>query len=248
MLTILLVSYLLFPTLSYAKNWDFELEPYVMFTSINGDASVGRATGVPVNVGFDNILENLDLAAMLHFEAHHESGWGISLDYGFMNLGSDITGPLGGVSNVKVRQGVFEALALYRHKLSNGHLDYLAGIRWWDNDLDLTVNTPILPVPLNKSVEEGWIDLVVGVRWLNKLSARWASLLRGDIGGLGLESDFTSSVVAGARYQMSDNWLLDLQYKATWVDYDNGKTTSQPGYFAYDTVTHGPLIGAIYKF
>ena len=72
--------------------------------------------------------------------------------------------------------------------------------------------------------------------------------MRGDIGGFGLESDFTSSLAAGELFKMSDNWMLDLQYKATWVDYENDKTPGQPGYFAYDTVTHGPLIGFIYKF
>lgn len=47
---------------------------------------------------------------------------------------------------------------------------------------------------------------------------------------------------------MSENWILDLKYKAVWVDYENDKPKGQPGYFAYDTVTHGPLIGFIYIF
>ena len=38
-----------------------------------------------------------------------------------------------------------------------------------------------------------------------------------------------------------------MQYKATWVDYENG-TPGQAGYFAYDTVTYGPLMGVIFNF
>lgn len=72
--------------------------------------------------------------------------------------------------------------------------------------------------------------------------------MHGDIGGFGLESDFTAGAIAGARYQMSENWILDLKYKAVLVDYENDKPKGQPGYFAYDTVTHGPLIGFIYIF
>ena len=238
----------LLPTQSNAGNWTYEIEPYLLFTSIEGDASIGRATGAAVDVGFDDILENLELGGMLHFEAHHDSGWGISLDYGFMDLGADISGSLGGVVDVSVRQGVFEALAVRRHKLSDGHLDYLFGIRWWDNDLDVTINPTILPGTVETSIVEDWIDLVIGVRWLSTIDENWKWLLRGDIGGFGLESDFTSSLAAGALYQMSDNWVLDLQYKATWVDYENDKTPGQPGYFAYDTVTHGPLVGFIYKY
>ena len=38
-----------------------------------------------------------------------------------------------------------------------------------------------------------------------------------------------------------------MQYKALWVDYENG-TPGSPDFFQYDTVTHGPLLGIIYKF
>jgi hypothetical protein len=46
---------------------------------------------------------------------------------------------------------------------------------------------------------------------------------------------------------MSRSVDLDLQYKATWVDYKNGSRGS-PGFFQYDTVTHGPVIGFVFKF
>jgi hypothetical protein len=185
---------------------------------------------------------------MIRFEAHHENGWGVVLDYGFMDLGSDITGPRGGVANVDLRQGIFEALAVRRNKLRDGHLDYLFGIRWWDNDLDVTVDPVLLPGTITKKGKEDWIDVIVGVRWLNNINEKWKIILRADVGGFGLESDFTAIVQAGGHYQMSDNWALDLQYKALWVDYESDDTPGQPGYFAYDTVTHGPLIGLIYKF
>ena len=238
----------LLPVKSYAETWSYEIELYGLFASIEGDASVGRAIGADVDVDFGDILDNLELGAMLHFEAHHENGWGVTFDYGFMDLASDITGPLGGVTNVDVRQGIFEALVVRRNNLRDGHLDYLFGVRWWDNDFDVTVNPAILPGTTTRNVDESWVDAIVGVRWLNNINKKWDFVLRGDIGGFGLESDFTANVQAGVHYQMSANWLLDLQYKALWVDYENDNTPGQPGYFAYDTVTHGPLIGFIYNF
>ena len=240
--------FLLFPSMSFASDWSYEIEPYAFISSIDGDASLGRVTGAQVDVKFEDILANLEFAAMLHYEAHHKSGWGVSLDYGFMDLGSDITGPLGGVTDIDVRQSVLEALAVRRKKIDDGHVDYLFGIRWWDNDLDLDVDSAILPGTLTTSVEEDWVDVVIGMRMQKNYNKRWAWQIRGDIGGLGLESDLTAGASASARYKMTKNWELDLQYKATWVDYENGKTIGQPGYFAYDTVTHGPLIGFNYKF
>jgi hypothetical protein len=106
-----------------ADEWTFSVEPYVLAASIAGDASIGRVTGVEIDVDFSTILEKLEMAAMVHFEAHSGNGWGFALDYGFM----------------------------------------------------------------------------------------------------------------------------DLQYKALWVDYEDG-SAGQAGYFAYDTVTHGPIVGLKIEF
>ena len=57
----------------------------------------------------------------------------------------------------------------------------------------------------------------------------------------------SSSVSAGFRYQISDGVDLDLLYKALWVDFEHG-SRGQPGYFAFDTVTHGPIVGFIFNF
>ena len=62
------------PAISHAGEWSYEIEPYGLFANIEGDAGVGRATGAEVDVDFDTILENLELAAMLHFEAPHKNG------------------------------------------------------------------------------------------------------------------------------------------------------------------------------
>lgn len=89
----------LFPTLSHGQEWSYEIEPYGLFTSINGDACIGRGPSTTVDVNFDDILEHLELAGMIHFEAHNDNGWGLSLDYGFMDLGADFT-DTGGVSQI----------------------------------------------------------------------------------------------------------------------------------------------------
>ena len=128
---------------SSAQQWAFQFEPYALASTIEGDAGVGRATGVEVNVGLSEILEVLELAFMGHFEAHHDNGWGVMLDYGFMDLGADISGPRGGVLNAEVHQGVFEAMLVRRVDSGDGHLDYLAGVRWWDNDIDVTVDAAV---------------------------------------------------------------------------------------------------------
>jgi hypothetical protein len=227
--------------------WKLSVEPFLMMTSISGDASVGRVTGAPVDVAFEDILENLQFAAMLHAEAFHQSGWGVLFDNGYMDLGADISGPLGGVTDVGVKQGVLELLAAKKFPLEKGSFDLIGGLRWWDNSVDITVNPAILPGSANLSIDESWIDPVIGVRLTFPLTKPLKLVLRGDIGGFGVGSDFSALAMAGVHYRFNDMLSLDLQYKALWVDYADG-TQGTPGYFAYDTVTHGPLVGFIFEF
>ena len=232
---------------STESGWNFSIEPYLMATNIDGDAGVGRVTGAEVAVDFDDILENLDAGFMVVMEAHHASGWGIILDYGFMDLGKEISGPLGGVIDADIRQGILELLAAKRFDLTNGYYEIIGGIRWWDNDIDVEVDPLVLPGTPTASIDEDWVDPVVGMRFVTPMSEKWKLALRGDVGGFGVGSDFTASAAAGILYSFSKTISLDVKYRALWVDYENG-TKGTPGYFAYDTVTHGPILGLIFEF
>ena len=228
-------------------NWDFTIKPYLIATSIEGNAGMGRVVGIPVDVDFSTILENLSMAAMINFEAQHKNGWGFILDYGFMDLGADSTIGFGGVVDASLRQGILEALVTSNIGEANSGLDAYAGVRWWDNQIRASVDPAILPGSLNPRIDESWVDPIIGMRWTNQLSDNWDLLLRGDVGGFGIASDFTWSATATALYSFSDRFVLELGYRALDVDYDNGNASDQ-GFFAYDTTTHGPLLGLLIRF
>jgi hypothetical protein len=114
--------------------------------------------------------------------------------------------------------------------MGDGQLDIMGGFRWWDNDIDVQIDPAIWPGTVDFGVKEDWFDLVVGARFTKPIGERWKMQLRGDVGGLGLEADFTSTLSAGFRFAMTQSIELDLQYKATWVDYESG-SRGDPGYF-----------------
>ena len=213
-----------------------------MLTGNKGDAGVGRITGAPVDVDFATILETLDIGAMVHFEAHNVSGWGFAIDYGFMDLSDDLFGPRDGVLAARLRQGTLEALLIRQAGSSARNLEYFAGFRWWDNDIDVNIDPAILPGTVTSKTDASWIDLVVGGRWTRAINNKWQTQVKADIGGFGVQSDFTASLALSGQYRFSDRYSLDLQYKALWVDYEDGKS-GQRGYFSYDTATHGPIVG-----
>ncbi len=232
-----------------ASDWSFQVEPYLMATQIQGDASIGRVVGTPVDVDFSTILDNLDMAAMVHFEAHHKTGWGVVVDYGFMDLSNKVTNNRDGIVNVGLRQGVLETLGLYRINYGRNTVDYFAGVRWWDNDISLTFDASITPDRSSSlEVQEDWLDMVAGVRLTSNINNNWDFIARADLGGFGISADFTSTVEAGVTYKISKLMTLDMKYKASWVDYENNDPEGSVGYFQYDTITHGPILGLSFNF
>jgi len=235
-------------TANMEKSWDYELEVYMFASGIDGTTDFGNLAG-DVEIDFlDNTIPNLKLGGMARIEAHHKSGWGYWLDYGFMNLGksndvSIIGRPLN--TDVGLFQGVLEGAILNRNVLDDGYIDYFVGFRWWDNDYDVAIRGAGGIIDNSKSRSEDWVDGFVGARWTTPLNDNWSFRARGDIGAGA--SDFTAIASAGFLYKINERFELDIKYKALWVDYETGTQGTQ-SYYTYDTVTHGPLLGVTFKF
>jgi hypothetical protein len=231
------------------KTWEFGLEPYLLATSIEGDASVGRVTGAPIDIDFSDILENLSMAGMINFEVQHNSGWGAIVDYAFMDLEADRTVGRGGVLDANVRQAIFEALITKDLGVEIGSLELIGGIRRWDNEIKASFDPAVVTGSVSTKIDEDWIDPIIGIRWTRPIAEQWNMRLSGDVGGFGIAdgADLTWSATATVMFRMSEKLILDLGYQALGVDYDNGKAAND-GFFAYDTITHGPLVGLLIKF
>ncbi len=237
---------LVFPDHSRADNWDFVVAPYLLLPNISGDVSLGRIEGADVEVDIGDILEALELGGMLQLEARHKSGFGVLLNYAFMLLGDDATGPLGFADfDAEVFQGILEAYGTYRFEFGRSTLDAYAGIRWWYISIDVDATTPLGERSFDR--DEGWVDPVVGVRWLPRIAAHWRLLVQGDIGGFGVASDFSWNTMAGVIWDKGGSWSIALLYRLLDVDYETG-TRGTPSRFVYDTLTQGPILGVAFRF
>jgi len=220
-----------------SSSWNFEFSPYFAMTSISGTSAIGRAGESDLSLDFDQIVDALEFGISTHFEAQHNSGWGLWLDYSYVSLGGSQNTSIGNIS-VDIKQGIFEGLGMYRQNLSNGTIDYMAGVRSWR----MKITTDVLTL---RQIDETWIDFIVGTRWTKSLNENWDFMLRGDI-GTG-DSDFTATAATGVRYHINEYLDLDITYKALWVDYETG-TPNKVNHFKYDTSTYGPIIGINFKF
>ena len=242
------------------SSWSQEFQLYALAVWIQGDSELGYKTpgivlpsqegSLPpgnIDVGPDNIVKNLKMGAMAHYEAHHNSGWGVWLDYVFMDLGKS---PDSGfeylnVQDVGAFQGILEAFATYRTPLEDGYVDYFGGVRWWHMNLDMTM--AIAGETFYPQRTFDWYDPVIGAVWVTPLNENWSFRVRGDVGGFGIASNFTSAIEIGALYDINEKWQVDLRLKSLWVDYEEG-TQGKQDRFTYDTVSFGPIIGITYRF
>jgi hypothetical protein len=115
---------------SAEDDWNFMIAPYMLLPTISGDASVGIVEGAEIDVGPDDILNNLEIGGMIQAEAYHVSGFGLSLSYNFMDLGSEASDPAGGeLYDADIFQGILEGYGMYRYRLKT------STVKNWSTDV-----------------------------------------------------------------------------------------------------------------
>ena len=94
-----------------------------------------------------------------------------------------------------------------------------------------------------------WVDPVFGVRVRHQFTPHQEFIVRGDIGGFGLGSQFSWQAVAVYSYA----WQLDggqklaalLGFRALGVNYSSGSGLDAVG---INETLYGPIIGVSYRF
>lgn len=117
-------------------------------------------------------------------------------------------------------------------------LDAYVGGRY--SYLGLDLDTRGAP-SLNQS--RSWVDPIVGGQVTVGVTEHFFVLVRGDVGGFGVGSDFAWSATGllGYRWRGSGlDWTLLAGYKALHEDYTTGSGRQQ---FRWDTTMHGPILG-----
>lgn len=229
------------PAPQSGSKWEFSVAPYAFFAALNGRVGVVGQTA-QVDASFSDIFRNLDFAAMGTFEAR-KGKWGIVTDAMYMSLsGEKVTpSPFFSDIDVEVKEIVVDPVVAYRVlKVEKGHIDLLGGARFWHVKSHLTFQPRILPLV---DVEEGknWVDPIVGARGVASLSPRVFLFGRFDMGGFGINSDFTGQAFGGLGYQLKPRVALLGGYRYLRVDYVNEG-------FIFKAAMSGIIAGAKFNF
>ena len=213
--------------------WEHSLMIYMLGAGMAGKVTVGPAVA-DVDVGFSDILNNLQFGAMTSYRGEH-GNFAVLGDFIYMGLGATKHGSGDVKADVDVDQWVVEADGAWR--LSPG-FEVLGGARYVSLGTKVVLLGPL--ETRQASVTKDWVDPVVGFQVKAPLGGAWTFVGRGDVGGFGIGSNFAWQALAGVRVELSARSSLLLSYRALDVDYESGSGAS---YFRYDMLTQGPMVG-----
>jgi opacity protein-like surface antigen len=223
-----------------ASPWTVRTALYGWAQGLDGDIAV-RGRPASVNLGFDDILKDLDIAVMGAVEINR-GRWGFMADINYAKIS---TGRSAGPVSIDVENSQFlgNFVATYQAVRSGTiSLDAYAGVRVNSIDLKLDVNdfTPANK-DFSRSQSKTWVDPIIGGRFQAELSDKFFFRAVGDIGGFGISSDLTWQAMAGFGWRVTENGSLLAGYRGIGTDYTDGG-------FHYDIIAHGPILGFEYKF
>lgn len=212
-----------------ADGWEYSGTLYLWAAGINAKT----AGGADIDVDFDTLLDNLDMAFMGAAEARR-GPWSVVADAVYLNVSADkgatVEVPVAPDSvvpvdvdlGVKTRGWVLSLVGAYTAWANErASLDLLAGVRYLELkaalDVQLSKVDQVQLAGSRSAVETAW-DGVVGVKGRVRLDDRWYLPYYADVGAG--ESDLTWQIFAGVGY--SFDWgEASLVYRHMHWDLDS---------------------------
>jgi hypothetical protein len=230
------------------RDWVLDTTLYFWAAGIDG-----RTTGgADVDVGFDKLLDNLNMAFMGAVEARRGL-WSVGVDAIYLNVGANGGGTVpirtaaGAAGDLDVSASVetkgwilspYAARTLLTTERAS--LDALLGVRYLDLtlDFDLGLRAGGYGVAPRLSASQTTWDAVVGVKGELALGGDWFLPYYADV-GTG-QSDLTWQLAAGVGYRL-DSTELTLQYRHIAWDFDADDAVDRIAF-------SGPMLSAGWTF
>jgi len=243
-----------------ASGWEFTVAPYLWAISMDGNVTV-RGLETEVDASFNDILDELNFAVMLAYEAR-KGLWGLWGNTIYSNLGnSDVKGPAGlGEIDPTVtafwqelggfyRLGTWDLADSSDKKTPSVTVDAFLGARYTYLDTEIDFEGVFSGFVNNIDEDKSWFEPLLGIRTIWDLNERWVLTMAGDIGGVAFGSDFAWSASGLFGYQFSlfgqDNARVFAGYRALSQDYTDGSGNNK---FEWDVTLHGPILGLGIRF
>jgi hypothetical protein len=252
--------------------WSFRFTPYGWLTALDGTQTV-RGRSVKVNVSFADIVKESDtlVALMGDFEARN-GPIGLLANVAWSKIGAErnnvrsralapgVTGTLGTSLGLDIEMTIAEVGAAYEvARIGPLAFDVLGGARYWyqeaDLSLDITATVDLGDLQISgarafaRSGSVDWLDPMIGARLRYTVAPGHELVLRGDIGGFGVGSDFSWQAIGAYGFELGTYQGITFSgvigYRALYVDYVQGEGRQR---YEFDMLQHGPVLGLSARF
>jgi hypothetical protein len=228
--------------------WQFSGAIYLWGADISGHT----IRGSEVEVGFSDLVDNLEMAFMGAFAAR-KNNWSFLTDVIYMDLAADKTAdlsiPVGGMP-IPVTTSVSLDVEAWVLHIAGGYnlysegktrLDLIGGARYLDLDQDMFLALQSLGPGQSRTISESLtsFDGIVGLKGHASLGERWYLPYYLDIGAG--DSKFTWQATAGIGYRAGRVWDLSLVYRHLEWDLDSTRVVD-------DINFSGPTLGVIFRW
>jgi hypothetical protein len=200
--------------------WGYGAEVYLWGADIGGETT----DGAPVEIDFNDIFENLELAFMGTFAAG-KGKWTLFGDFIYLDIEDDDKGlikiagiPVNTKIDVELKGFISTMGAAYRFLEADAtRLNLYAGVRyfWLEADVDVGIG----PVSGDGTESDQVWDGIVGLRGKTDLNQEWYLTYFADVGAG--DSDLTWQAFAGLNYKFR-KFDTVLGYRYLEWDFDDG--------------------------
>ncbi len=202
------------------KKWTMEFSPYFWLAGVSGDIAV-EGQRESIDFSASDMRKFKTWSMNLHVEGKKRN-LSLLLDFRLTRNAHEED-----VTRVEMNSWRLETGAAY-------HLEYgvevLGGVRFSDADINL-----IEEHVSTHSGNANWVDPFIGGRYMYEFVRDWRFLLRGDIGGFGVGSDFSWNAFVGVDYFVV-NVAFFVGYRMWGIKYSKG---SGDDFFKYDIIQSG---------
>ena len=227
------------PALAQDRTWEYDATFY-LFAPETTTGIEGPNRSIEGTLSFSDALSNLDFAFMGAFGATNGQ-WSFLADYMYTDLSfeNSTPGPVFDGVDTDLTTSIVNVYAAYRvYEDPSVKVDVAAGLRWFDTDTRLSL---VPSVSTGLSVDEDWINPLVGMRARFRLADRWTGTVFVDYGGFDGD-DETWQAMLTADYAINESWMIRAGYRYLTADHEvnDGRTMS--------FTQSGPVIGVTYRF
>lgn len=253
---VIAAGFFVLPKQSAAADLEWTVAPYLWAADVGLDVTVNSDPVIGANVPFNDLVDKLDGAFMLHLEMKGER-FGTMFDSIYIKLADDAVIPVGPggpifgdvLVNTDLTLTLYEFEVFYRfgsNDPGSSAFDILAGVRQVDIEMNLAIVLPgpaMTPVAADIDISE--TDFVIGGRFAGKFNDRWSYRIRADYGGGGTEG--TTNAIAAVGYTFGQTGLFSLELGYRYLNLELKKDTD--GSLTETELTmSGPMLGLVFRF